>query len=214
MSDGSPPTDRARWAAASRLWHAAVAVAVAAALLVQVVLTLSGDGGAGLLRWLSYFTVQSNLLVLAAAATLAVRPDRDGRGWRVLRLDALLGIAITGVVYATLLAPGVQPTGVDRWIDAVEHYAAPVATLAGWALFGPRPRLDRRTLLLAFAWPLAWVGWTFAHGAVTGWYPYPFLDAAAVGYPAALAATGTVLAAGVLLAALLRAVEPRLPRRP
>ncbi|MCI2239372.1 Pr6Pr family membrane protein [Paenibacillus sp. TRM 82003] len=190
-----------------------MALAVGTALLVQVVLTLSASGATGLLRWSSYFTVQSNLLVLGACATLAVRPDRDGPAWRVLRLDALLGITITGVVYATLLAPDVQLQGVDRWIDAVEHYGAPAATLAGWLLFGPRPRLDRRTLLLAFAWPLAWVVWTFAHGALTGWYPYPFLDAAAIGYPAALAATGTVLVAGVLLAALLRAVEPRLPRR-
>ncbi|WP_432483662.1 Pr6Pr family membrane protein [Kineococcus esterisolvens] len=188
-------------------------MAVGACLAFQVVTAAAGTG-TDLLRLFSYFTVQSNLLVLAVSATLALRPDRDGAGWRVLRLDALLGIAITGVVYTTLLAPGVRLDGADRWVNAVEHHAAPVAALAGWVLFGPRPRLERRTLLLAFAWPLAWVAWTFAHGAATGWYPYPFLDAASAGYAAALLGTGAVLVAGIVLALVLRVLDTRLPRAP
>ncbi|WP_432505586.1 Pr6Pr family membrane protein [Kineococcus arenarius] len=166
------------------------------------------------MRLFSYFTIQSNVIVLAAAASLALRPDRDGPAWRVLRLDALLGITITGVVYATVLGPGLQHSGVDRWLNAAVHYVSPVATVLGWLLFGPRPRLDRRTVVLAFAWPLAWVAWTFAHGAATGWYPYPFLDASAIGVPAALAGTGVVLLAGVVLAGVLRLLDTRLPRSP
>ncbi|WP_432549020.1 Pr6Pr family membrane protein [Kineococcus arenarius] len=166
------------------------------------------------MRLFSYFTIQSNVLVLAAAASLTLRPDRDGPAWRVLRLDALLGITITGVVYATVLGPGLQHSGVDWWVNAAVHYVSPVASVLGWLLFGPRPRLDRRTLVLAFAWPLAWVAWTFAHGAATGWYPYPFLDASAIGVPAALAGTGAVLVAGVVLAGVLRLLDTRLPRSP
>ncbi|NAZ87805.1 Pr6Pr family membrane protein [Kineococcus indalonis] len=207
-------TTPARSATASRTWHAALALVVGAALLLQAVLLVRGAGtgtGTALVRFFSFFTIQSNVLVLAAAATLALRPDRDGPAWRVLRLDSLLGIGITGVVYATVLAPGAQHSGVDWWINATVHYVSPVATVLGWLMFGPRPRLDRRTLLLAFAWPVAWVAWTFAHGAVTGWYPYGFLDAGALGLAPALLATGAVLAAGVVLALVLRALDHRLP---
>ncbi|WP_432570669.1 Pr6Pr family membrane protein [Kineococcus sp. SYSU DK005] len=212
MSTPSP----ARTATASRAWHAALALVVGAALALQVVLLLRGgaDAGPALVRLFSFFTIQSNVLVLAAALSLALRPDRDGPGWRVLRLDALLGITITGVVYATVLAPGVRLSGVDWWINTAVHYVSPVAAVLGWLLFGPRPRLDRRTVLLAFAWPLAWIAWTFAHGAATGWYPYGFLDAGAIGLPAALAGTGVVLAGGVVVALVLRVLEPRLPPSP
>ena len=48
--------------------------------------------------------------------------------------------------------------------------------IVGWALFGPRPRIDWRAIGLAICWPLAWLAWTLVMGAATGWYPYPFLD--------------------------------------
>jgi hypothetical protein len=69
---------------------------VATAFVAQLVLVLRGgtdvnatDGaepagtGTRVVNLLSFFTIQSNLLVLAAA------PSPDGRWWRVLRLDGL-----------------------------------------------------------------------------------------------------------------------------
>ncbi|GAA4658758.1 Pr6Pr family membrane protein [Kineococcus glutinatus] len=198
----------------SRWWHAALAAVVAASLVTELVLTLAAAEGPGtgtrLVRFASYFTVQSNLLVLAAALGLALRPDRDGRWWRVLRLDALLGITITGVVFGTVLAALVDPSGARWWTNAGLHYAAPAATLLGWLLFGPRPRVDRRSQVLAFAWPVAWIGWTFAHGALGGWYPYPFLDAGELGLPVALRNTAVVLLLGALLAVVLGVLDTRL----
>jgi hypothetical protein len=95
------------WLTTSRIWHGAVAAIVLAALLTQVVLVLSGgtdvnavdpqvsiDVGERLVRLFSYFTIQSNILVLIAATSLAANPIRDGRLWRVVRLDALLGIGM------------------------------------------------------------------------------------------------------------------------
>lgn len=41
-----------------------------------------------MIQTLSFFTIQSNVLVLVVAATLALDPDRNGRLWRILRLDA------------------------------------------------------------------------------------------------------------------------------
>ena len=66
----------------------------------------------------------------------------------------------------------------------------------------------------AFAWPLAWVAYTFVRGAVTGWYPYPFLDVSEVGYGPALLAVGGVLVLGVLILLLLRRLDRRLAPTP
>src|ERR1700743_1028566 len=137
----------------SRGWHAGLATVGTAAfggqphLLAHGKTDLSATGDQGvsvpvrLGRLVSYFTIESNLLVLAAAISLVLNPDRDGRLWRVLRLDALLGIVITGLVFGLILADLVHPTGLGAWVNAGFHYFSPWWTLAGWLLFGPRPRI-------------------------------------------------------------------------
>ena len=195
-------------------------------LVVQLVLLLTSgtDANTGdpqadvpvatrLVRLFSYFTIQSNLLVLAASVTLALDPHRDGRVWRALRLDALLGITITGLVYWTLLTRTVDLEGAALVSSLGFHLVSPLGTLVVWLLAGPRPRVDRSTARWAFAWPLVWVAGTFVRGVATGWYPYPFIDAAALGYGPPLVATAAVLVLGVLVVLLLRRLDRRLPAR-
>jgi hypothetical protein len=207
----------------SRIWHGVLAVVVATSLVTQIVIILNGGGdvnsttgdgdgpGTRLLRFFSYFTVESNLFVVAIATSLALRPDRDGRWWRVARLDMLLGIAITGVVFVTILRPLVHPTGIAAWVNAGFHYVSPAMSVVGWLLFGPRPRVDWATVGWAFVWPVAWIVYTFAIGAATDWYPYPFLDVAKHGYGDALRNTGLVLVLALLLAIAVHYLDKRLP---
>ncbi|MEU4620792.1 Pr6Pr family membrane protein [Actinoplanes sp. NPDC023801] len=198
----------------SRAWHGALALIVFASLTTRIVLTATGSGepvGTRFERLFSYFTIQSNLLLLIAAATLAVNPHRDGRLWRIVRLDGLLGIVITGIVYSTILAGTVELHGVAWWADLGFHYIAPWAALLGWLLFGPRPRIDARTMAWAAVWPLLWIGYTLAHGAATGWYPYPFSDVTRWGYPAVLINLGVVVLIAVVLGTVLRLLDARLP---
>lgn len=207
-----------------RTWYAVLALLIAAALVVQVVLIVQGgtDANSGetgavaplgtrLVRLASFFTIESNVLVLALAVSLALRPGRDGRLWRVLHIDALLGIAITGVVFASVLAAIVDPTGLASVVNVVFHYVAPVATVLGWLLFGPRPRVDPAALFGAAVWPVAWIAWTFLHGAVTGWYPYPFLDVGRLGVAVAARNVGFVVVGAVVVGLLLWWADRRLP---
>ncbi|HYQ74428.1 MAG TPA: hypothetical protein VER05_04735, partial [Cellulomonas sp.] len=89
---------------AARVLHALLALAAVGGVALEVARALTeGPGDAGtvserLVRLFSYFTIQSNLLVLVASALLAARPARSGRVMAVLHLDALLCIAVTGVV--------------------------------------------------------------------------------------------------------------------
>jgi hypothetical protein len=209
---------------ACRAWHAVLAAVIAASLITQIVLivhggtdvntvTSEGNDGLGirLVRLFSYFTVESNVLVLALALSLVLNPVRDGRGWRVLHADALLGIVITGLVFTTVLARLVHPHGLAAWVNAGFHYFAPAWALAGWLLFGPRPRLDWATLGWLWVWPLLWICYTFAVGAATGWYPYPFLDVQLHGYAIALRNTAAVIVIAVIIIAILRFLDRRLP---
>jgi hypothetical protein len=209
--------------ALARWLHLAVAAVAAAGLVIQLVLLFAGGAdvnsgtsaavvppGVRLLRFFSYFTIQSNILVLVAAILLAVRRGRDGTVWRVLQLDALLAIVITGIVYATILAPLVHLEGTAFLATVLLHYVSPWLFLAIWLLVGPRPRITWSTVAAAFLWPVAWIAYTLIHGAISGWYPYPFLNAATLGYPIALRNIAGVLVAAAVLAVVFHLLD-RLP---
>lgn len=223
--DTAPPAgiaSRAGQLVGSRLWHGLLLAAVLFALVTQTVLvgvegadansgSDSGDPGSSaatrLIRLFSYFTEQSNLLVAVVCAGLLLRPHRDGPLWRVLRADALLGIAITGLVFALVLAQDMDATGIGWWVTITFHYVCPPAVLLGWVLFGPRGQLDWRTVARSAVWPFAWLGYTFAHGAFTDWYPYPFIDVTVRGYAGALRNTVLILLLAVVFVLLLRGVD-------
>ena len=207
-----------------RVWNALLVLVILASLGMQVALLLAGGpdvnavtGGAAadlptrFVNLFSYFTIQSNVLVLVTAIPLVFASQHDGALWRVLRLDALIGITVTGVVFATVLAKLVDPSGVAAWTNAGFHYVAPVLALAGWLLFGPRPRITWRVVALAFAWPSAWVAYTLVRGAAIGWYPYPFLDAGTLGYAQVSLNIAVILVASLVLAVVLLAIDRRLP---
>ena len=198
----------------SRSWHAIVAALVVVAIVLQIhqalgVASLPPEQSTGLLRGtdatgriirvLSFFTIQSNILVGVAAALVALDPSRDGRGFRVLRLMSLVGITVTAIVYTAILAPTHDPIGFEQTlINALVHYVVPAAAVLGWLILGPRPRIDRRTVGLTLLWPAAWLAYTLVRGALWHWYPYPFVDVEEHGYGVVAAnAVGVLL---VLLA--------------
>ena len=128
------------------------------------------------LRFFSYFTIQSNLLAAGTALSLIARPDRDGRTWRVMRVAAIVGMTVTFIVYMIVLRPIVHLTGIAKLTDIGFHYVAPVLTVAGWLFFGPWPRIDVESLVRHLAWPVSYLIYILVLGAVTGWYPYPFIN--------------------------------------
>ncbi|WP_106815667.1 Pr6Pr family membrane protein [Microbacterium timonense] len=207
----------------ARIWYGGIAVVVAIALIIQIILIFTGgqDANSGanatgpvgtrLVRLFSFFTIQSNLFVLGTSIALALNIFRDGKLWRVLRFDALLGIIITGLVYETILAPLVHLEGWAFVATIGFHYISPWATLVGWLLFGPRPRATWATTAWAFVWPLLWLIYTFVHGAVTGWYPYPFLDVNTIGFADSVRNSAVVLAIGVVIAIVLTLLDHHMP---
>lgn len=215
----------------SRVWHGVIAVVVIAALLIQIgiaidapavpyahaVGTLRGTDTVGrVVRVLSFFTIQSNIISAVVAAQLALQPDRDGRFWRILRLAGLVGITVTGIVYSTVLSKVHQPHGwAETTTNFVFHYLTPVGIVVGWLLFGPRRRIDLHATL-ALAWPCLWAAFTLLHGAIDDWYPYPFVDVVTHGYAVVLLNSAVVVAVLGAVTALFawgdRALGPA-PRR-
>ncbi len=211
----------------ARGWNFVLAVLVVVALAVQLwiairvsstppghaVGTLAGTPMANrVLRVLSFFTIQSNILSGVTAAQLARNPRREGPVWRAVRLAALFGITVTGIVYSTVLAKVHEPHGwQETTSNTVFHYIVPVMMVLSWLLFGPRPRIDRATVWRAMLWPAWWAVYILIYGAISKWYPYPFVDVAHHGYARVLVNAVGVIAVLVVTTSLYRFGDRRLP---
>jgi len=205
---------------AVRLWHAAIAVIIAGALVVQVVLTVDADRS--IVNLFSYFTIQSNILVMISAALVAADPLRDGAVFQALRLGGLVGITVTGVVYQWLLAGNVDVDGVELVLDNVFHRFAPIAAILGFVLLRPRSPLGSGSWWF-LAWSFGWLGYTLIRAEVfeptfqitttdTAPVPYGFLDIDTEGVAMVAVTSAAITAVAVMLGAIYRWVASR-PRR-
>ena len=126
-----------------------------------------------------------------------------------------MGIAVTGIVYATVLARIHEPKGWEQVVsNAIFHYAAPLAAVLGWLMVGPRPRIDRQVIVGSLLWPVLWFAYTLVRGRLSHWYPYPFVDAATHGYGRVVINAMLVLLVLAAVACIYRAGDKRLPPAP
>ena len=170
---------------------------------------LTSHEGRSLVNTFSYFTIQSNVLVLATAIVLAVAPRVSGRAWTVLRLGELCGITLTGIVYASVIAPYVHLTGWGLAYNYVFHYVMPATSVLGFAFVGPRARFGGKDMVF-LVWPACWLLYTMLRGAflkpvfsgfeqAPSHYPYGFLN---VGHVPLAEVVGSILVITVMLTAL------------
>jgi uncharacterized membrane protein len=208
----------------ARAFHALTAVVALVALVLQLVQVARGSVVLvdahppglvdRLLRYLAYFTIQSNLLVLVTAAQLAREPLRDGPAWRVVRTAAISGITVTGLVHWFLLRKLLDLHGADYLADRMLHLVVPILAVLGWLVLGPRPRIDWGVCLRAAVWPLAWLVVILLQAAATGWYPYPFLDHNTHGWGRVLVVCVGIFVLFFLVFAVLRDYDRRMRPAP
>lgn len=206
---------------AARIWFGATLAIGGLALIVQLILVLLGASvliqddpptvGERLVRFVSYFTIQANVAVCLSVVPLIRNPRHDAAGWRVLRLSAMVGILITGIVHWFLLRPLLDLAGWSYATDKALHIVVPLMALLGWLAFGPRPRITGRVVLLALVWPVAWLVYTVIMGASTGWYPYPFVDVGRLGAGPVAASCAAIAVAFFVISGLGWLADRRLP---
>ena len=165
------------------------------------------------LDFLSYFTIWSNIVVAVVMTMLTLSPTVVTTWRRVLRLDALIMIVVTGLVYAVVLAPLYHPTGWSAVANSGLHQVTPVLTVLVWLVFGPRGWLDLRLVLPSLVIPLVWLVLTLLRGAVISAYPYPFIDVVSLGYGRVAVNVAGVLVVGVVVALVVVGVDRVLSRR-
>jgi hypothetical protein len=198
-------------------------VALTAAAAVWIDLLLGSP-----VRVLSYFTIQSNIL-LALVLALAAR-----RAWTARRPlpslvtgGTLLYITITGLMYHLILAHAASPfsmtggtaapTGWQAITNQILHTATPIAAAVDWLFLTAPGRLHLRQAATWLLYPMAYLAFSLARGELIlpgtpGRYLYSFLDVGQHGYKNVL---GNALLLGLsfyALATLLVALDHARPK--
>jgi hypothetical protein len=192
--------------------YGVLALVCATGLCITFVSSVRADAPRSLatriIHFFSYFTIESNILVCAVALLLAVGVAH-GRRFALAHLDALLGITVTGIVFALVLAPDQEHVGFS---SVLLHYVAPPLALLAWLVLGPWSARSWRIIGPALVWPLVYLLWTVVHGAISDWYPYPFIDADELWFGRMLRNAVLVLLGGLVLGVAFIALDRRRAR--
>lgn len=189
------------------------------AVIVQYVLVTQDRSGAALLttsvHFFSFFTILTNLLAAAALLLPVVwRRPRVSRFFeRASVRTAITGyIIMVGVVYHLLLRDVSQAEGATLLVERSLHYVTVPLFVLDWLLFVPKGEVGWTVGVQSLGFPLLYAAWMLLLGAVSGWYPYPFLDVTDLGYPLALLNIAGLVLAFLVLELVLVAIDRLMQR--
>ena len=163
-------------------------------LLAVIVIQISDRVVAGFFdpaEYFSYFTIETsliNIVVFLVGGWMALRRPVDTVLYTAVRMSTVGFALITAGVFNLLLrnVPYDGPYEGLLWPNEVIHVWVPILILLDWLLSPGRPALPWRALLVAVAYPIAWIVYTLIRGAFTDYYPYPFLNPANGGWVSVL----------------------------
>lgn len=164
----------------------------------------------GLVKFFSFFTVLTNVLV-ASALTCAIT-DRHSAGHRLFRSPSVcagitVSIVLVGIAYNLLLRHLWHPEGWQRLADELLHDIMPLGFLIYWWLYVPSGTLRLKHVLLWIAYPVVYFAYVLLRGDLIGDYVYPFIDVGTLGFTAAFINALGVLAGFVGMGLLLWGVD-------
>lgn len=207
------------------------------ALLCAAALVLDFGFFAGRADWhiLNYYTVLSNIACLVFFCTAHLRLEnrlRSGVRDAVFAPRAegaiVFCIAVTGIVYAVLLAPAdLAEGGFFTFENMMLHYTGPVMVILDWLLFSPKGRFRATDPLLWLLAPLGYFGYILVRSTFAGniggtgtatdtgsRFPYDFIDPAVQGgWGAMFRGVAAIAAAMLALGYLIWLIDRLLARR-
>jgi len=186
----------------------AIALTAGYALALQFYLAVAkaqADGtslGRAVGNYFGYFTVLTNCLVARVAYATAKGRIASRLTSPAIQSGVAVYIAVVGITYSLLLRSLWNPEHFQKVADVLLHDVVPVAFVLYWVVFIPKKSLGWKDALTWLLYPLVYFAYTMIRGAIVGWYPYHFIDVAALGFPRALM-NALVLLCGFLALSLL-----------
>jgi hypothetical protein len=194
---------------AMQIYSAIVAVLGWTAVVLQfylILLNRTASVAETIIRFFSFFTILTNILVAFCCTMLWLRPGTSrGRHFSMPgTLTAItVYITIVGLVYNLVLRSYWEPQGLQQVVDELLHSVMPSLFLIFWITFVPKKDLHWKEVFPWLIYPLVYILFIIVRGALSGFYPYPFIDINKIAYHEALINTGGLLIGFLLLSLLL-----------
>lgn len=134
------------------------------------------------IRFLSYFTILSNLLVTIFFTVMVVKPNGKGFWHRPGTLTALAAImTFVGIIYHITLRPVWNPEGFDLITSEIHHTLVPLGTILFWYLYENKGIATFSELIKWLIYPITYIAYVLVRGSLSDFYPYYFLDISTMG---------------------------------
>jgi hypothetical protein len=194
-----------------------LAVIALLAVLLQIALairTVTAEGQSpiiGVINTLSYFTILTNLIVAIVSTASALRGASSRSDTFLTRPSTMSAVAvyifIVGVTYSLLLRNIWEPTGLNAVLDVALHDITPVLYVLFWFFFVPKGTLRWSQPAYWLIYPVLYILYCIVRGAITGKYPYYFVDLTLLGYPKALLNTALLLVGFWVISLVVIAID-------
>ncbi|OCG26047.1 hypothetical protein A9G11_01610 [Gilliamella sp. wkB108] len=166
-----------------------------------------------LVFYYSFFTVLSNFMLALSCLWLVFKPNCNRFSFKVIRLNGLVGVIITALVYNFILrAIHRPPNAILTFTNESLHVVLPILGILSWLIWGPFRRINFNVIIGSLLSMLTYGVYIFVRGYFTNQYPYPFINVTRIGYPKALLAVSMVVGLFLGLVFLLWVIE-RLRKR-
>lgn len=205
----------------TRLFDGAVALSAAAGAGLELILSLAPPNPHGLggtvIDYFSYFTLDTNVLVAVAMGCSALAPESvAGKFFSKpgVRAAITLYILLVGLVYHFMLREIWTPYGWEKVTNFILHYVTPVLMLCNWLLISRKEGLRLLQIPGWMLFPAGYATLVMLRGALTGLYPYGFLNAAQIGWRASVLHIAELILAMGLAGCVMVLAARRLPHAP
>jgi hypothetical protein len=109
-------------------------------------------------------------------------------------------------VYNAILRFLWSPEGLQKVVDELLHTVIPVLCLIFWWKYARSQKMKWNHAYVWLIYPLLYILYILVRGAVSGFYPYPFIDVTTLGYEKALINSGLIAAAFLIISFILIAI--------
>jgi hypothetical protein len=137
------------------------------------------------IRFLSYFTIQTNILIVVCMLLPAFTPSSRVSEFvsrSSFRTAVMSYSAVVAIVYFVVLRNIGHDQGLERFADQVLHYVTPTMFFVDWLVWVPKGHARWSAIGSYLIYPGFYCAWTFLYGVMSGWYPYPFFNTRRLDY--------------------------------
>lgn len=169
-----------------------------------------------IIRYFSYFTILSNLMV-AISCTMLFIGNGTGSGRFFHRQSVVAAITvyivIVGAVYNLVLRSVWDPQGLQKVVDELFHTVNPILYLLMWIFLARKDQLIWKMVFPWLIYPIVYCIFILIRGHASGFYPYPFINVIELGMTKTLQNIGILSASFLAVSLLCIAVGKRMSRQ-